>query len=121
MNLQLTRLRKEAGYKSRSSFAEAIGVAERRIKSWETQETKLRLDDACMIADFLKCTLDELAGRDTPLAWVDSGQKEMNIAYIELDRPGREAAKAAVVALANASAKSEEHGDAFGISNREAS
>lgn len=64
MNLQLENLRKAAGYKTRKSFADAFGVNERQIKAWECGERKLRLSDACELASFLHCTLDELAGRE---------------------------------------------------------
>lgn len=66
INLQLARLRKEAGYSSRAKFAEAFGVTERQIKAWETGERKLSLERACDVADFLDCSLDELAGRGRP-------------------------------------------------------
>ena len=62
MDLQLMRLRKEAGYKSRKVIADVLGISERKYKSWETEEVRLTLDDACDIADLLDCTLDELAG-----------------------------------------------------------
>ncbi len=64
MDLQLARLRKDAGYSSRAKFAAAFGVTERQIKAWETGERKLSLERACDVADFLGCSLDELAGRD---------------------------------------------------------
>lgn len=65
MEIQLKRLRKEAGYRSRESFAAALGdpYNARQIKSWESGERKLSLGQACVLADFLHCSLDELAGR----------------------------------------------------------
>lgn len=86
MNLQLERLRKEAGYKSRRQFAEALGTNERQIKAWECSERKLRLEDACDIADLLHCTLDELAGRDfQPKQYSDPRQQSLNHCYSLLD------------------------------------
>lgn len=86
MNLQLERLRKKAGYRSRKSFADAFGSNERQIKAWECGERKLRLEDACDIADFLHCTLDELAGRDfSPADYSDPRQQALNHCYGMLD------------------------------------
>lgn len=86
MNLQLERLRKEAGYKSRRQFADALGVNERQIKAWECSERKLRLEDACVIADLLHCTLDELAGRSfQPAEYSDPRQQSLNYSYSLLD------------------------------------
>lgn len=86
MNLQLMRLRKEAGYKSRKVIADALGISERKYKSWETEEVRLTLDDACDIADLLDCTLDELAGRDfQPTAYSDPRQQALNHSYSLLD------------------------------------
>ncbi|AEB07338.1 helix-turn-helix domain protein [Coriobacterium glomerans PW2] len=82
MNLQLVRLRKAAGYVSRRTFSEALGVPERQIKAWEDRERKLRLEDACDIADLLHCTLDELAGRDfSPVEFSDPQQADLNRCY----------------------------------------
>ena len=86
MDLQLMRLRKEAGYKNRSSIASALGISERKYKSWETEEVRLTLEDACDIADLLHCTLDELAGRDfQPAAYSDPRQQALNHSYSLLD------------------------------------
>ena len=61
MNIQLKRLRKEAGYKNRRQFSDALGdgYTERQVTSWETGERMLSLEQACDIADLLDCTLDE--------------------------------------------------------------
>ena len=76
MEIQLKRLRREAGYKSRDAFAAALGdpYNARQIKAWEIGERKLSLEQACVIADFLVCSLDELAGRrfevpEAPAPW----------------------------------------------------
>lgn len=88
MNLQLMKLRKEAGYKSRKALADALGddYSERRIKSWEDGARMLSLKQACDIADLLHCTLDELAGRDfQPAAYSDPRQQALNRSYSLLD------------------------------------
>lgn len=90
MNLQLMRLRKEAGYKSRKVIADALGISERKYKSWETEEVRLTLDDACDIADLLHCTLDELAGRDfQPVSYSDPRQQALNHSYSLLDEKSK--------------------------------
>ncbi len=80
-NLQLKKLRKKAGYKSQSEMAEALKIPERRYASWERQEVGLNLEQACMVADVLDCTLDELAGREAPIGWTDVFQAELNRCY----------------------------------------
>lgn len=120
MNLQLMRLRKEAGYKSRKAIADALGVSERKYKTWETGETRLTLEDACDIADFLKCTLDELAGRDfAPSEYSDPRQQSLNHCYGMLDdRSKGELAGLASTMTADASrlaAKSGQDPEAVGL------
>ena len=66
VDLQLKRLRKELGYATQQSFADAFGVTKRQVTAWETGERKLSLERACDVADFLDCSLDELAGRGRP-------------------------------------------------------
>lgn len=90
MNLQLERIRKMAGYTSRKSFADAFGVNERQVKAWECGERKLRLEDACNIADFFHCTLDELAGREfAPAEYSDPMQAELNSCFERMNDAGR--------------------------------
>ena len=87
MQLQLERLRNEAGYSKREDFAKHIGIGARQIKAWECGERRLRLEDACKLADFLNCTLDELAGREvpTPKVFTDKRQERMNHCYSMLN------------------------------------
>lgn len=90
MDLQLMRLRKKAGYKNRDDFAAALGVNPLTYKGWETGRTRLKLDDACDIADLLDCTLDELAGRDfQPAAYSDPRQQALNHSYSLLDEKSK--------------------------------
>ena len=106
MDLQLASLRKAAGYKSRKSFGEAIGIAERQVKSWETYETRLTLEEACKLADFLDVSLDELAGRwDYVGRCADERQRSLDDAYRSLDDEGRDAALGAVLGMASMSAR----------------
>ena len=92
MNIQLKRLRKEAGYKNRRQFSDALGdgYTERQVTSWETGERMLSLEQACDIADLLHCTLDELAGRDfQPVAYSDPRQQALNHSYSLLDEKSK--------------------------------
>ena len=92
MNIQLKRLRKEAGYKNRRQFSDALGdgYTERQVTSWETGERMLSLEQACDIADLLDCTLDELAGRNfQPTAYSDPRQQALNHSYSLLDEKSK--------------------------------
>lgn len=91
MKLQLMRLRKEAGYKNRDDFAAALGINPLTYKGWETGRTRLKLEDACDIADLLRCSLDELAGRDfSPSEYSDPRQRVMNAAFEGMNDAGKE-------------------------------
>lgn len=119
MNLQLKRLRKEAGYKSRASFAKALGTNERNIKAWELGETNLSLKQACDCADLLDCSLDELAGRDfSPPAYSDPWQAELNRCYEDStpDRKRRIVDTARDAALASGDAAERAVDGAEGVS-----
>lgn len=90
MNLQLEKLRKAAGYKSRREMAESSEFSERQIKAWEYGERNLKLSDACRLADFFNCSLDELAGRDFhPAAYSDPRQQALNHSYSLLDEKSK--------------------------------
>lgn len=93
MNLQLQQLRKAAGYKSREKFAETLGISERKLKAWESQETRITFEDACSIADVLHCSLDELAGRTAYVgSYSDARQMQMNDDYARLSESKKDAA-----------------------------
>ena len=80
MELQLRKLRKELGY-SQADIAELCGVDQTTVSAWEKEKVRLPLEDAVAIADFLKCTLDELAGRDfipKKRSYFDDVFEEMN-------------------------------------------
>lgn len=88
MNIQLKAIRKRAGYKNRQEFVDALGdsYSLRRITSWENGERMPSLEQACELADFLHCTLDELAGRDfSPPAYSDQRQQVLNTCYEKLN------------------------------------
>lgn len=77
MELQLMQLRKKAGYKNRDDFADKISVNRRTYKSWESGEVNMNFPQACMVADALNCSLDELAGRSAPNKLTDPYEHEL--------------------------------------------
>lgn len=104
MEIQLKRLRKEAGYKNRRDFATALGgnFTERRITSWENGERMMSLEQACVIADFLGCSLDELAGRRfeaTEAPAPDPAHRGLVESYDSLSEEGREVADSVMAGL----------------------
>ncbi|BBH49838.1 hypothetical protein Pcatena_04250 [Parolsenella catena] len=104
MEIQLKRLRKEAGYKNRRDFATALGgnFTERRITSWENGERMMSLEQACVIADFLECSLDELAGRRfeaTEAIAPDPAHRGLVESYDSLSEEGREVADSVMAGL----------------------
>lgn len=103
MEIQLKRLRREAGYKSRDAFAAALGdpYNARQIKAWEIGERKLSLEQACVIADFLGCSLDELAGRRFRRIEADPDPAHRGLveSYDSLSEEGREVADSVIAGL----------------------
>ena len=89
MNLQMMRLRRAAGFKSRRDFAMALGVPERRIKAWETQEATMSFEQASQVADLLGCSLDALAGRWEYLNEDIEGVDDVARCYYSLDEASR--------------------------------
>ncbi len=63
MGNRLQRLRKAAGL-SQPELAELAKVPLGTLRGWEQDRRTPRLDTAIILADALKVTLDELAGRD---------------------------------------------------------
>lgn len=117
--MQLMRLRKEAGYRSRDDFAAALGINPLTYKGWETGRTRLKLEDACDCADLLDCSLDELAGRDfSPPAYSDPWQAELNRCYEDStpDRKRRIVDTARDAALASGDAAERSVDGAEGVS-----
>lgn len=97
MELKLMQLRKAAGYKNRDDFAAFLGVNPRTYKTWETGARNMSFTQACMIADALNCSLDELAGRTEFVgSFADQRQAVMNEDYAHLSDVGKDAAAGAV-------------------------
>lgn len=109
VKLQLMRLRKAAGYRNRDTFAEAIGVKPRTYKTWESGESRMNFEQACMVADFLGVSLDELAGRTEYVGtFSDERQRRLNEDFAALDDASRDAAVAAVRGMAVACARGDD-------------
>ena len=89
MNLHLQRLRKEAGYKKQSDFADALGVPHRRYASWERREAMMSLEQAYNCALALGCTLNDLVGMDSSRSYADAGQRQINEQYEDMNERGR--------------------------------
>lgn len=93
MNLQLQQLRKAAGYKNRDDFAAVLGIKPGTYKTWETGTRKMSFEQACIVADVLHCSLDELAGRTAYTGtYSDSRQAQMNDDYVRLSESKKDAA-----------------------------
>ena len=64
----------------------------------------MSLPQACDIADFLHCSLDELAGRWEYVGrYADERQRRLNAEYQSLDEASKDAAVAAITGMAAAS------------------
>lgn len=100
MDLQLMRLRKQAGYRSRDDFAKEIEVNKYTYKSWETGAAMMSLEQACQICNVLNCTLDQLAGRTPPgAAAADERLERIERAYRDMNETGRDALETSARAL----------------------
>jgi len=100
MNFQLRTLRKRRGY-TQDDIARAIGETKRVVGAWERQDTLIPFEKASDIADFLGCSLDELAGRSQYVGqFSDPLQTELNAVYQRLDDANKSAAVGAVRGIA---------------------
>lgn len=91
MNLQMKRLRKQEKL-TQSELAEKIGTTTRKVGAWESGETAISLEDAYVAADFFKCSLDELAGRDFDARnYGDKRQEEVNKVFGKVNDAGKDA------------------------------
>ncbi len=58
----LREMRKKHGL-TQVELARAIKVGDQTVGAWERGRTAITLEDACKLADYYECSLDELAGR----------------------------------------------------------
>lgn len=89
MDLQLMKLRKRAGYKSRDDFAAKLGVNRHTYRSWETGAAMMSLEQAYNVTEVLGCTLEELVGREPVRSFADPGQAALNACYENMNEDGR--------------------------------
>ena len=64
MQYKLRECRVKAGL-SEKKVAEALNTTQQQINKYELGKQKITLERAIELADLYKCTLDELAGRNT--------------------------------------------------------
>lgn len=62
----LQRARKNAGFKSAKAFAEHMGLSVGTYTDYEQGRTAFNYEQAWLMADELKCSMDELGGREWP-------------------------------------------------------
>lgn len=88
---QLQKVRKRAGFKSAKAFAEHMGLNPNTYTDYEQGRIDFTLEKAWEFADALNCTLDELAGRESPPARIDDPLKRQVVdAYDSMTQAGRE-------------------------------
>lgn len=66
MASNLQELRRAAGYKSASAFAEGHGISVPTYARYESKPEKIPLASAWQLADALGCSIDEVVGREKP-------------------------------------------------------
>lgn len=97
MKTQLQRIRKDRGFKSAKAFAEYIGMSKDTYTNYEQGTRPITLELAWEFADVLKCTIDELAGREFHAEkYTDQRQAALNDDYAHLSDAGKDAAAGAV-------------------------
>ena len=62
--LSLQKIRSE-NHVTQRELAEYLGIAQATVSGWENGKSTMSLKDAVSCAEYLKCSLDELVGRDT--------------------------------------------------------
>ena len=97
----LQQIRKNAGFSSAKSFAEAIGFNPNTYTQYEQGLAGFNYEQAWKMADALHCSLDELGGREWPpggkvAVYADERQERMNDDYSVLSEPGKDSASGAV-------------------------
>lgn len=75
----LQACRKHAGYKSAREFAEHIGLSVSKYTTYEQGRYSMNIETACLIADTLHVSLDELLGRKPPIKQVQAPPDERQL------------------------------------------
>lgn len=89
--LRLKHARESAGF-TYKSVAEAIGISDRTLGSWERAERTPNVIDVGRLADLYRVTVDELLGRK-PVAGRAILDSAMVSQILAVKRPGRQANK----------------------------
>ena len=89
MKLQLMKLRKDAGYKSRDAFAEKLGVNKHTYRSWETGAAQMNAEQLLMCAIALDCSCDAILGREIPTEFSDPREAELHAVWKSLSNDGK--------------------------------
>lgn len=92
MNNQIAKMRKIKGLKQKE-LAKLLGVKVDTLGTWERGKREPTFKDACLIADILECTLDELAGREPPYEpkyWTRD-QEDLNHYWESMNSTGQRA------------------------------
>lgn len=90
MDLKMKQIREMRGL-SQKNVADSLGIPVRRYGSWEREERKINFEDAARISDILKCTLDELAGRNySNHEYLESNQQKLNRYYESLNEKSKD-------------------------------
>lgn len=90
MDLKMKQIREMRGL-SQKDVADSLGIPVRRYGSWEREERKINFEDAARISDILKCTLDELAGRNySNHEYPESNQQKLNRYYESLNEKSKD-------------------------------
>ena len=99
--LQLRAIRKRRGMDAKR-LAALLGVKTDRVYAWETERAEIPLHFAIQCADIFRCSLDELAGRETP-PMSDDARMVLEL-YAAADETGQAAVRAVADAVGRADA-----------------
>lgn len=74
--MSLKEVLKSKGVKQ-SDVAAKLGIPKSTFSMWVNNRRTMGFDDAIMLADYLDCSLDELAGRETPTRTLSEFERKM--------------------------------------------
>lgn len=77
MASNLLELRKAAGYRNASDFAEAQGIPVSTYARYESNPDKIPMDRAWQLADALHTTIDAVVGREAPAPGTARGEVQL--------------------------------------------
>lgn len=92
---RLQKMRKAAGFTSALAFADYAGIGQSAYTSYEQGRSNMNLLVAAKIADALRCSIDELVGRDLMCddpkqRLIDEADRALIWSYHHIDERGRE-------------------------------